>query len=107
MVEICVALSTVKAADVPLNFTAVAPVKFVPAMVTAVPTIALVGTNDDTVGSAAPPPGWISTDATAQSTVLLKVPFTVTGPVPATVLSSMAIPATLDEVPASTSARSV
>jgi hypothetical protein len=34
---------TVKVADVVLNFTAVAPVKFAPLMVTLVPTVPLVG----------------------------------------------------------------
>src|SRR5690348_11826248 len=49
---ICVAEFTVNVADVPLNFTAVAPVKFVPAIVTDVPTVPLVGLNDVTVGPA-------------------------------------------------------
>src|SRR5438067_1988342 len=41
--EICVAEFTVKVAVVPLNFTEVAPVKFVPLIVTLVPTVPLVG----------------------------------------------------------------
>src|SRR5947199_5920748 len=40
---ICVAELTVKAAVVPLNFTAVAPVKAVPVIVTLAPTAPLVG----------------------------------------------------------------
>ena len=40
---ICVAEFTVKLEDVPLNFTAVAPVKFAPVMVTVVPIVPLVG----------------------------------------------------------------
>lgn len=42
------------AADVPLNFTPVAPVKFVPLIVTEVPTGPLVGLNEPMVGAAAP-----------------------------------------------------
>jgi hypothetical protein len=44
---ICVGESTVKEADgVPLNLTAVAPVKFVPEMTTPTPTRPLAGVND-------------------------------------------------------------
>jgi hypothetical protein len=51
---ICVALFTVNAvADTPLNFTAEAPVKFVPVMTTELPTSPLVGLRLDTVGAAA------------------------------------------------------
>jgi hypothetical protein len=61
----CVAELTVNdVADVPLNFTAVAPVKPVPVIVTDVPTGPLVGENPVTVGGEAvtvneppPPPG--------------------------------------------------
>src|SRR5262245_66524282 len=42
--------TTVKLADVPLNVTLVAPVKFVPVIVTAVPTGPLAGANDVIVG---------------------------------------------------------
>src|SRR5262249_4279615 len=42
---ICVPPLTVKAADVPLNFTAVAPVNVVPVIVTLVPGAPLVGEN--------------------------------------------------------------
>jgi len=48
---IFVSESTVKPADVRLNFTEVAPVKFVPLMVTEVPGAPLVGENDETVGA--------------------------------------------------------
>jgi hypothetical protein len=64
---ICVALFTVKlAADVALNFTEVAPVKFVPVIVTEVPAKPLVGLKLEIVGvfvivklaaDAAVPPG--------------------------------------------------
>ena len=46
VVLICVLDTTVNVADVPLNFTLVAPVKFVPLTVTAVPTGPLVGVNE-------------------------------------------------------------
>jgi hypothetical protein len=49
---ICVAEFTVKVADVWLNLTAVAPVKFVPVITTDVPTAPLVGANELTVGQA-------------------------------------------------------
>jgi len=42
---------TVKDADVPLNFTEVAPLKFEPLIVTDVPTGPLVGENDEIVGA--------------------------------------------------------
>src|SRR6185295_2051415 len=50
VVEICASLSTVNVADVPLNFTAVAPVKCVPVSVTAAPTMPLVGANVGALG---------------------------------------------------------
>jgi hypothetical protein len=50
---ILVAVSTVNDADVPANLTAVAPVKFVPLIVTVVPMGPLVGENDEIVGLAA------------------------------------------------------
>jgi hypothetical protein len=46
-----VAELTVKLALVPLNFTAVVPVRFVPLIVTDVPTVPLAGENDETVGA--------------------------------------------------------
>jgi len=51
--------STVKVAEVFLNFTSVAPVKLVPTMVTAVPTGPLIGEKDVMVGAgvAAPAAG--------------------------------------------------
>lgn len=48
----CVSLLTVYDADVPLNFTEVAPVKPVPVTVTDDPTAPLVGENPLTVGAA-------------------------------------------------------
>ena len=45
--------STVKLAETPLNFTAVAPVKFVPVIVTLVVTSPLVGVNEMLVGGRA------------------------------------------------------
>jgi len=49
---ICVALSTVKlAATLPLNFTAVAPVKFVPVIVTEAPAKPLAGLKLEIVGA--------------------------------------------------------
>ena len=42
---------TLNVAEVPLNFTAVAPVKFVPLTVTEVPTGPLVGEKLETVGA--------------------------------------------------------
>src|SRR5689334_24298167 len=48
---ICVAEFTVYVADVPLNVTDVAPVRFVPVIVTDVPTTPLVGLNEVTVGA--------------------------------------------------------
>jgi hypothetical protein len=48
-----VALPTVKAAEVPLNFTAVAPVKFVPVRVTLAPTAPEVGLKPVRVGAVA------------------------------------------------------
>src|SRR5947207_3038888 len=46
VVSIRVSETTVKVAALPLKATAVAPMKFVPVMVTAVPTGPLVGVND-------------------------------------------------------------
>ena len=55
VVSIRVSETTVKeVATVPLKATWVAPVKFVPVMVTAVPTGPLVGVNDVIVGGVAP-----------------------------------------------------
>jgi hypothetical protein len=51
---------TVKLAEVPLNVTAVAPVKFVPMIDTLVPTGPLVGLNEVTVGGLAPPEPYLS-----------------------------------------------
>ena len=52
---ICVALFTVNVvAEMPLNLTAVAPVKFVPVIVTPVPTGPLVGAKLVIVGAAPP-----------------------------------------------------
>ena len=48
---ICLADLTVKDAPVPLNRTAVAPVRFVPVIVTDVPTPPEAGVNDETVGA--------------------------------------------------------
>ena len=51
VVEICDALMTVKLAAVPLNFSAVAPVKFAPVTVTAVAGAPLVGEKPAIVGA--------------------------------------------------------
>ena len=48
---ICVLLSTENAADVPLNFTSVAPVRLVPVILTLVPTGPLVGAKALSVGA--------------------------------------------------------
>lgn len=48
----CVALLTLNDAAVPLNFTALAPVKLVPVTITDVPAAPLVGENPLTVGAA-------------------------------------------------------
>jgi hypothetical protein len=56
VVTICVALFVVIDAVVPLNFTDVAPVRFVPVMVTEVPTGPVGGVNDVMVGLAQLPP---------------------------------------------------
>ena len=53
LVVICVALFTVKVADVPLKESADAPVKFVPVMDTLVPEAPLVGVKLEIVGAAA------------------------------------------------------
>ena len=47
-----VAVLVVNVAVTPLNFTAVTPVRFVPVIVTLVPTGPLVGVNDVIVGPA-------------------------------------------------------
>jgi hypothetical protein len=48
---ICVAEFTVNVAVTPPNLTAVAPMKFVPVIVTAVPTAPLLGVNEPIVGT--------------------------------------------------------
>jgi hypothetical protein len=55
VVTICVAVFDVIVAVVPLNFTDVAPVRFVPVMVTDVPTGPEFGLNDVMVGVEAAP----------------------------------------------------
>src|SRR5438067_6631726 len=72
--EICVAEFTVKVALVPLNFTEVAPVKFVPVIVTLVPTGPLKGAKLVMVGGL----------VTVKELLLVAVPsgvVTLTGPV--------------------------
>src|SRR5438067_1500104 len=72
--EICVAEFTVKVALVPLNFTEVAPVKFVPVIVTLVPTGPLIGAKLVMFG------GFV----TVKELLLVAVPsgvVTLTGPV--------------------------
>ena len=67
---ICVELLTVNVANVPLKATEVVPTKFVPLMVTTVPTGPEVGENDVIVGA---------TGAVTVNFALLRaVPFTVT-----------------------------
>ncbi|HEX3454778.1 MAG TPA: hypothetical protein VHS03_09140 [Gaiellaceae bacterium] len=51
---ICVSLLTVKLAPVPLNVTAVAPVKFEPTIATALPTPPLAGAKLVTAGAGGP-----------------------------------------------------
>ena len=51
-VTICVAVFDVIVALTPLNFTEVAPVRFVPVIVTEVPTEPAVGANEVIVGAA-------------------------------------------------------
>ena len=51
-----VELATLNDADCPLNFTLVAPVKFVPLIDTLVPTPPLVGEKLEIVGAGVPPP---------------------------------------------------
>jgi len=73
-------LTVYEVAVVPLNLTAVTPVKFVPLIVTPVPTGPLVGENEVTVGGLPPPP------VTVKLLVLVPVPFpvvTAIGPVDA------------------------
>jgi hypothetical protein len=64
---------TVNIADVPANFTAVAPMKFVPLTVTTVPTGPLVGDKDEIVGLAAHEDGAaaIVTPRTKRTTTVL------------------------------------
>ena len=69
VVTICVALFDVIVAVVPLNFTEVAPVRFVPMMVTGVPTGPEVGVNDVMVGLAQLP-------ATVKAVALVPTPLT-------------------------------
>src|SRR5205823_9075528 len=72
--EICVAEFTVKVAVVPLNFTDVAPMKFVPLIVTLVPTVPVVGEKLVIVGGL----------VTMKELLLVAVPsgvVTLTGPV--------------------------
>ena len=76
LVVILVSELTWKLAVVPLNFTAVAPVRFVPVIVTGSPTPPLVGLSDEIVGAA----------MTVKLEPLVAVPFgvvTVTVPVDA------------------------
>ena len=71
---ICEGLLTLKAALVPLNLTAVAPVKFVPVIVTDAPTGPLVGVKLEMVGA----------DVTVNVVELVAVPpavVTLIGPV--------------------------
>ena len=78
VVWIAVSELTVKLAFTPLNLTAVAPVKFVPLIVTLVPTGPLVGVKLVIVGA----------DTTVKPLALLAVPpavVTVSGPVAAPV----------------------
>ena len=53
---IWVELSTVNDADWPLNLTLVAPVKFVPVIVTLEPAAPLAGEKPEMVGAGVPPP---------------------------------------------------
>jgi len=78
VVLICVLLLTVKLADVPLNLTAVAPVKFVPVTVTLVPTAPEVGLKLEIVG--APPPLVVTVKLDEEVAVPLGV-VTLIGPV--------------------------
>jgi hypothetical protein len=65
--------STVNIAECPLNRTSVAPVKFVPLIVTTVPTGPLVGEKDEIVGLAAHDDGAaaIMTPSTERTTTVL------------------------------------
>src|SRR5262245_25618941 len=95
-VLICVPDTTVKVAAVPLNRTALAPPKFVPVIVTAVPTWPLVGANDAIVGAGG---------VTVKSVVLVALPtalLTVIGPVvaPAGTVASMRVLDTMLKVAA-------
>ena len=68
---ICVELLTVKEVPVPLNLSAVAPVKFVPVILTLVPTAPLVGEKDVIVGDPEPLDPFNATMTMAQYVVLL------------------------------------
>jgi hypothetical protein len=81
VVTICVALFDVIVAVVPLNFTEVAPVRFVPVMVTGVPTGPEVGVNDVMVGLAQLPPTVKVPELWAESTLFVTVSFPVNAPV--------------------------
>ena len=78
---ICVAVFDVIVAVVPLNFTEVAPVRFVPVMVTEVPTGPEVGVNDVMVGLAQLPPTVKVPELRAEVTLFVTVSFPVTAPV--------------------------
>jgi hypothetical protein len=81
VVTICVAVFVVIVAVVPLNFTEVAPVRFVPVMVTEVPTGPKVGVNDVMVGLAQLPPTVKVPELWAEVTLLVTVSFPVNAPV--------------------------
>ena len=70
VVVICVSDVTVNVAAVPLNATAVAPVKLLPVIVTAVPGAPLDGVNDVIAGpvAAAPPPAASNTTTVSAAT---------------------------------------
>jgi hypothetical protein len=88
-----VALTTLYVdADAPLNFTEVAPVKFVPAIVTLVPTTPDVGLNDVIVGAVA---------LTVKLVLLVAVPpgvVTVMGPVVAPLGTVAVVEVELEEL---------
>jgi hypothetical protein len=80
VVTICVALFDVIVAVVPLNFTEVAPVRFVPVMVTEVPTGPEVGVNKVMVALAQLPPTVKVPPLWADGTLLVTVSVPVTAP---------------------------
>jgi hypothetical protein len=80
VVTIWVAVFDVIVAVVPLNFTEVAPVKFVPVMVTEVPTGPEVGVNDVMVGLAQLPPTVKVPTLWADGTLLVTVSVPVAAP---------------------------